>query len=45
MTTDEKCNYARQQFAGNLNCAQSVLSAYADELNLSRDELERMGAT
>ena len=45
MTTDEKCNYARQQFAGNLNCAQSVLSAYAGELNLSRDELERMGAT
>ncbi|HZK09005.1 MAG TPA: C-GCAxxG-C-C family protein [Bacteroidales bacterium] len=44
MTTNEKCLYARQQFAGELNCAQSVLSAYAEELELSRDELERMGA-
>ncbi|NCA86094.1 MAG: C_GCAxxG_C_C family protein [Clostridia bacterium] len=44
MTTAEKCNYARHQFAGELNCAQSVLSAYADEVSLSREELERMGA-
>jgi C_GCAxxG_C_C family probable redox protein len=44
MTTDEKCIYARHQFAGELNCAQSVLSAYAGELDLSRDDLERMGA-
>jgi C_GCAxxG_C_C family probable redox protein len=44
MTTAEKCSYARKQFAGELNCAQSVLSAYAEELNLSRDELERLGS-
>jgi C_GCAxxG_C_C family probable redox protein len=44
MTTAEKCSYARKQFAGELNCAQSVLSAYAQELGLSRDELERLGS-
>jgi C_GCAxxG_C_C family probable redox protein len=44
MTTAEKCKYAKHQFAGELNCAQSVLSAYADEVGISRGELEPMGA-
>jgi C_GCAxxG_C_C family probable redox protein len=44
MNTEEKQIYALGVFHGRLNCAQSVLSAYTDELALDRDHLEKLGA-
>ncbi len=44
MTVKEKQHYATENFAGNLNCAQSVLSAYCEELGIPPETAEKMGS-
>jgi C_GCAxxG_C_C family probable redox protein len=44
MQTKEKQELALSQFSGKMNCAQSVLLAHADEIDVSRDDLIRLGA-
>jgi len=43
-TSEDKKHIAIKGFEGNLNCAQSVLSAYCKELNLNREAAELIGA-
>jgi C_GCAxxG_C_C family probable redox protein len=44
MTLKEKQLYATEKFAGNFNCAQSVLAAYCKELNIPTETAEKMGS-
>jgi C_GCAxxG_C_C family probable redox protein len=44
MTKKEKQKYALKKFADNLNCAQSVLAAYCDEVNLPLETAEKAGS-
>lgn len=43
MQTKNKQELALSQFSGEMNCAQSVLLAYADDIRLDRDDIIKLG--
>ncbi len=43
MQTKEKQELALSHFSGEMNCAQSVLLAYADEIRLDREDIIKLG--
>lgn len=44
MTTNDKQETALDHFTGEMNCAQSVMLAYADNLEVDRESLIKIGA-
>lgn len=44
MTLEEKQRFAIEKFAGNLNCAQSVLAAWSEDLGITTEIAEKTGS-